>query len=227
MKNLSKWLAGTAMFCAVMHGFAAGAMAAPYSVTYTDTVSGGDPTLPAGVNLGEQVRAEFILNNGNSSVANQTWTAADLKCVIFTFNNAQDKYIAVSYSSKPLSTSETIGNFVTNGSGQLLAGSIDWADFPVLNPQKTNIAGLTSFDDWVFDGSNGVFFWNGYLLGIDLVNVANDNQVTNWSNPVPSNGVCLPASPAPAMANQTLVFLGAGLLMAGLWSVRRLAARRN
>jgi len=227
MKNLSKSLAGVAVFGAAMVGFAAGAMAAPFSVTYTDTVSPAS-TLPAGINLGEQATVKLILDNGNSSVANQTWTAADVQCVIFTFNNAQDKFVAINYAGNPFS-SATTGNFMTDGSGQLQVGTIDWEDSsdPITNPQKTNISGVTLYD-WYLDGSNEVIDWSpdeAYFT-----NVGNDDQVTNWSNPVPSNGICAGSaapSPAPAMANQTLVFLGAGLLMAGLWSVRRLAARRN
>lgn len=117
MKNLSKWLAGTAMFGAVV-GFAAGAMAAPFSLTYTDTVSTGG-TLPAGINTGERATVKLILDNSNSSVANQTWTAADVQCVIFTFNDAQNKYVAINYAGNPFSSSTT-GNFTINGSGELL-----------------------------------------------------------------------------------------------------------
>ena len=41
-----------------------------------------------------------------------------------------------------------------------------------------------------------------------------------------NGGVCATANPAPAVSNHTAVFIGAALLLAGLWSVRRVARRR-
>ena len=41
-----------------------------------------------------------------------------------------------------------------------------------------------------------------------------------------NGGICVQRDPAPAVSNHTAVFVGAALLLAGLWSVRRLARRR-
>lgn len=41
-----------------------------------------------------------------------------------------------------------------------------------------------------------------------------------------NGGVCVERSPAPAVSNRNAIFVGVGLLLAGLWSVRRLARRR-
>jgi hypothetical protein len=40
------------------------------------------------------------------------------------------------------------------------------------------------------------------------------------------DGVCAAQSPAPAVSNRNVVFLAAGLLLAGFWSVRRLGRRQ-
>ena len=86
--SISKWLAGVAA-C----GLAVGAVAAPFSVTYTDTVIQSNL---AAVPNGEAVSVAFILDNGNSTTVNQVWSAANLKCVIFTFNNDPTKFAAIS-----------------------------------------------------------------------------------------------------------------------------------
>ena len=41
-----------------------------------------------------------------------------------------------------------------------------------------------------------------------------------------NGGMCATANPAPAVSNRNAVFMGAALLLAGLWSVRRIARRR-
>ena len=41
-----------------------------------------------------------------------------------------------------------------------------------------------------------------------------------------NGGVCVQRKPAPAVSNHTAIFVGAGLLLTGLWQVRRRLARR-
>lgn len=213
--STSKWLTGVAA-C----GLTVIAVAAPFSVKYTDTVSASPP--PPGIINGQQVTVEFILDNGNSSAASQTWSAANLKLVCFTFNNAQDKSVSIDYSGSPLtangSTVVTTGNFTTNGSGQLQAGTIDWEDFrdPIPNPHVTNLAGVTTVGDWFIDHFNHVIRFDTGQLG--FTNVVNDDTVTNWSNPVPSTGVCsggsaigatttaVISSLSPSVVGQSLTF---------------------
>ena len=180
-------------------------MAAPFSVSYTDTVSSS--TIPTEIIVGQQATVQFILDNGNNSAANQTWSAANLKCVIFTFNNGQNKSVAIDYSGSPLAagpSSVATGNFTTNGAGQLQAGTFDWEDYrdPIPNPHVTNIAGVILVRDWFIDHLNHVI---GFDAGqVAFTNVINDDQVTNWSNPVPSSGVC---SGGPGIGATTTVVI--------------------
>ena len=222
-----KWLTGTAV-C----GLAVGAGAAPFSVKYTDTVSAVTP--PPGIISGQQVTVEFILDNGSSSAANQTWSAANLKLACFTFNNAQDQSVAIDYSGSPLSAGPSVvtaGNFTTNGAGQLQAGAIDWEDFrdPVPVPHVTNIAGVTAVSDWFIDAFNHVIAFNTGQLG--FTNVTNDGQATNWSNPVASSGACggsAPPPPPPSVSQPVptlnewgLVMLSGLLALGAVFSLRR------
>ncbi len=176
------------VICATALAIASIANAAPYAVTYTDTIGGGTNAI-TGINIGEQTNATLVFDNGNNSVANQTWSAADVQCVIFTFNNAKDKFAAVNYAGAPF-TSVTTGSFATNGAGQLQAGTFDWEDGtdPITNPFVTNIAGVTSFEDWYLDAANRVVYLNVGAIG--YTNVVNDTQVTNWTNPIPAPGLC-------------------------------------
>jgi hypothetical protein len=41
-----------------------------------------------------------------------------------------------------------------------------------------------------------------------------------------NGGICVQRNPAPAVSNHNAIFIAAGLLLAGVWQVRRLARRR-
>jgi hypothetical protein len=161
-----KWLTGAAAL-----GFATGAMAAPYSVTYADTTS--NSVASAGINSGEQATIKLILDNGNSSVANQTWTSANAKCVIFTFNNAQNLFVAINYSASTLPF--ITGSFTTNGAGVLQTAPTDWGDGsdPVIGTVSTNITGATPVAQWFINGSNNVIDINAGP--ISFTNVGNNS----------------------------------------------------
>ncbi len=225
-RTLSSWLAG-----AVGFGLAAGALAAPYAVSYTSTTQ-TNSVLPAGVNNGEQFTLTLVLDNGGATTASQSWSADNVQCAIFVFNNAQDKFTAVNYVGHPFTTSTT-GNFTTNASGQLQAGAILWEDLsdPIPNPYATNIAGITSVFDWFLNGINDVLFWNSVNISAGFVNVANDVQVSSWSNPVPASGTCglyfgppAAAKPIPDM-NAWGIALLSGLL--GFGAILALQRRRR
>lgn len=224
--NIPKWLTVAAAF-----GFAAGAMAAPFSVKYTDTASTSGPGL--GIISGQQATITLFLDNGNSSVANQTWSAANLKCITFTFNNAQNLFVTINYSGSPLGsnpTATTLGNFTTNASGVLLTVPTDWEDTasPIPNPTVSNIA-ITPVNNWFIDGLNEVLDGNG--THISFTNVHNDIIASNWSNPVPS-GVCAgapppppptptPTQPIPTLTEWGVVVLSSLLVLGAVFSLRR------
>ena len=207
-RTISEWLTGVAA-----GALAIGAAAAPFSVKYSDTVS---TSSVAAIPNGQQVNVGLILDNGSSSTASQSWSATNLKCIIFTFNNDPTKFAAINYSGSPLSAGpETflLGSFTTNGSGQLQAGTIDWEDFrsPFTAPNLTNIAGVTAVSDWFIDAFNHVIAF-GAAGQLGFTNVTNNGQVTNWSNPVSSTGSCSGGSVGPS---STTTNLGSSLKQAG------------
>ena len=189
-RNISKWLIGAATLA-----IAVGAVAAPYRVTYSDTAS--DSTL--GINSGEQATIELVLDNGNSSAANQTWTAADVQCVVFTFNNAQNLHVAIDYSASPFTTA-VAGDFTTNVSGVLQTAPTNWTDDadPIANPVVTNIGGSTPVDAWWINGVNEVLSLTFGANDVTFTNVGNNIVAADWSNPVPASGVCAAFFPSQA-----------------------------
>lgn len=223
--SISKWLTGVAA-C----GLAVGAVAAPFSVKYSDTVFNSSV---AAIPNGQQVTVEFILDNGGSSTASQSWSAANLKLVCFTFNNDPTKFASINYSGSPLTAGpETfvLGSFTTNGSGQLQSGALDWEDFrsPFTAPNLTNIAGVTAVTDWFIDAFNHVVSF-GAAGQLGFTNVTNDGQFTNWSNPVASTGSCSGGSsgpgpttntPIPTLSEWALVLLIGLMLAVGAAAVR-------
>jgi hypothetical protein len=217
-KSISMFLVGVAAL-----GFAFGAMAAPYSVTYSDTANGS----VLGINSGEPFRVRFVFDNGNSSAANQSWSASSLQCVIFTFNNAQDKYVAINYAGNA-NLYSAIGNFTTDGSGQLQAGTIDWEDgSPINKPFGTNIIGINQMDSWYINASNDVLYWNNPSGHIGFTNVSNDTQISNWSNPTPANGVCsqyvsTQAKSIPTLDHWGMILLSSLLALGSIMTLRRL-----
>jgi hypothetical protein len=217
MKHIAKLFIAVATL-----GFAVSGMAAPYSVTYSDTAFTGG-FYPPGINAGELATVRFVLDNGNNSTANQTWTAANVQCVIFTFNNVQNAYAAIQYSGN--SFYRTVGNFTTDGSGQLQSGTIDWEDgSPITAPHRTNIPGASNLDSWYINNDNDVLFWNNPSGEIGFVNVNSDDQVTNWSNPIPAYGVCdryfAPTS-IPAMSGWGMSIMASLLSLAAITGLRR------
>ncbi len=226
-QQLSKWLASAALF-----GFTACVIAAPYSVTYTDTATTSD-TLPANIIAGQQFTIEFVFDNGNGTAANQSWSADNVQCAIFTFNNAQDVFLAINVSTKPF-TSSTVGNFTTDAAGHLQAGAISWYDDgPIANPQKSNVSGFSAgANAWYIDGGNDVVNFNSTNVSVGMATVGNNVQVANWTNPVPAGGVCAAFFPAPAAQSQAIPALSEwGVIMLstllGLGAILALRRKRQ
>jgi hypothetical protein len=226
-KNTRSWAIGATLFF-----LATAAYSAPYSVTYSDTITTGG-SVPTGINLGETVTVELVLDNGNSSTDTQTWSAADLQCVIFRYNNAQNEFLAINYAGKPL-TGTTTGSFTTNGAGQLQPGTFTWVEGnqPLINPFKTNVTvGITETDNWFLNARNDVTFWNRpSYLSVGFANVANDDDPANWTNPVPAAGVCasfFPTTSPQSSSIPTLDIWGVLILIALLVGGAALQLRRR
>ena len=62
--------------------FANMALAAPYDLHFTSTVSGNDPAF--GVTMGDSFEITVRVDNGGTTAVNQTWQFADIQSVRFS-----------------------------------------------------------------------------------------------------------------------------------------------
>jgi hypothetical protein len=205
---------------------AAAANAAPYAVTHSDALN-TNTVLPPGITAGQPMSTTFVLDNGGSVATNQTWGAATVQCVIFRFNSAGDRFLAVNYVGSPF-TSTTTGSFATDGAGVLIAGTITWIDFPPpVPPNKyvTNVVGAGPLDGWFINANNDVVLFNpSDSPSVGYVNVSNDTASANWSNPQPAPGLCaslLTPQVVPTLGEWGWIVLSALLAMAAFVGLRR------
>jgi hypothetical protein len=145
------------------------AHAISFIASYNDTVS---LSSVSGVNAGDPLSILIELDNGGTSIANQTWTSANVTNIIFDFNNGANRTVF-----NPVFNS-SFGNFVTDGSGILTEVPTDWLTFPGASVQSTN--STSTPDGWYINGQNGVFFTTDGG-GVDISNVAGNTVSTNWT----------------------------------------------
>lgn len=206
------------------------AVALPYSVSYTDTITTSD-SLPSSINLGQQVTTIFVLDNGNASTLNQTWNASDVQCVIFKFNNAQDRYVAIDYTAS--SFNNTTGSFATDGSGALTSAPGQWVDNAgplISSPYAQNITGNPHLTDWYINAGNDVVFWTG-TLAVGFNNVVNDTTAAYWTNPASAGGTCAaygpyyvngePPTSIPTLSQWGMILMSSLLALVSIVALRR------
>ena len=148
--QLLKALCLPAVTCAVFSAIPA--HAAIFTATYTDTVSenlGVD-----NVNVGDTAVITYQLDNGGTSLLNQTWTASDIVSVTFNFGNGAHVTTFNPNGGDGLSVST--GSFVTNASGQLTAVPSEWYDYTNVNVVSTNSTQTPI--GWYVNGGNGVYY---------------------------------------------------------------------
>ena len=171
--QLLKALCLPAVTCAVFSAIPA--HAAIFTATYTDTVSqnvGVD-----NVTVGDTAVITYKLDNGGTSLFNQTWSATDIVSVTFNFGNGAYVTTFDPNGVGGDGLSATTGSFVTNASGQLTAVPSNWQDDSNLNVVSTNST-QTPFS-WFVNGGNGVYYTgNG---GVSLTNVAGNIDPANWT----------------------------------------------
>ena len=98
------------------------ASATSYSTTYVGTIGTDDDRFSRerfpNIVEGESYAVTLVMNNGNASAASQAWSADDVECLIFRFNDARDVVYAEDISSTNPYVS---GSVVTNETGTLTA----------------------------------------------------------------------------------------------------------
>ena len=178
--------------------------AAVFNFTYTDTVSFNNNFVD-NVNFGDTAVITYQLDNGGTSLFNQTWTASDIVSITFDFGNGAHTTTFDPNGGDGLSSST--GSFVTDGLGQLTAVPSAWTDTSQVNVISTNSAQTPS--GWTVDGGNPVYFTNNFIGSIFLTNVSGNIDPQNWTV-APADTL---TTPEPSTLLGLLVIGGAGLLI--------------
>ncbi|GCL54848.1 hypothetical protein NIES3806_21910 [Microcystis aeruginosa NIES-3806] len=168
--QLLKALCLPAVTCAVFSAIPA--HAAIFTATYTGTVSSATVD---NVSVGNTAVITYQLDNGGTSLFNQTWTASDIVSVTFNFGNGA--HVTTFNPNGGNGLEGTTGSFVTNASGQLTAVPSEWGG-------QSNVVSTNSTqtpDGWVVNGSNGVYFTNTFSNGVNLTNVSGNIVAANWT----------------------------------------------
>ena len=172
--QLLKALCLPAVTCAVFSAIPA--HAAIFTATYTGTVSSADVD---NVNVGDTAVITYQLDNGGTSLFNQTWNASNIVSVTFNFGNGA--HVTTFNPNGGNGLDGTTGSFVTNASGTLTAVPTDWSDSNNVNVVSTN--STQTPDAWYVNGDNGVYYTllNNTSYGVDLTNVSGNTTPANWT----------------------------------------------
>jgi hypothetical protein len=170
--QLLKALCLPAVTCAVFSAIPA--HAAIFTATYTDTVSSAAVD---NVTAGDTAVITYQLDNGGTSLLNQTWTASDIVSVTFNFGNGA--HVTTFNPNGGDGLSQSIGSFVTNGLGQLTAVPSGWTDFSNVNVVSTN--STQTPNAWFVNGFNSVYSTNNFSNDVSLTNVAGNIVAANWT----------------------------------------------
>jgi hypothetical protein len=155
------------------------AVAAPFSVTRTDTVA---PLSQAPYIPGQSLSVTFVLDNGGTSAASQTWNAVDVVSVTYVLNNGAITTVFDPNGGDGMS--DTLGSFVTDWTGALTAVPTHWADdsgtVPIIS--SNDPAGSTAIWWWV-NANNSIYYnIDGGNLSAEATNVANNINPAFWSD---------------------------------------------
>ncbi|REJ45549.1 MAG: PEP-CTERM sorting domain-containing protein [Microcystis flos-aquae DF17] len=170
--QLLKALCLPGVTCAVFTAIPA--HAAIFTATYTDTVFYADVD---NVIVGDTAVITYQLDNGGTSLFNQTWNASDIVTVTFNFGNGAHVTTFNPNGGDGLSVST--GSFVTNASGQLTAVPSDWYDPTNVNVVSTN--STQTPNAWFVSGSNAVYYTNNFDYSVALTNVSGNIVAANWT----------------------------------------------
>ena len=175
--QLLKALCLPAVTCAVFSAIPA--HAAIFTATYTGTVAAPTSSpLVDNVSVGNTAVITYQLDNGGTSLLNQTWTASNIVSVTFNFGNGA--HVTTFNPNGGDGLDGTTGSFVTNASGQLTAVPSEWYDDTNVNVVSTNSTQTPI--GWYVNGFNGVYYTDpNYYYEVNLTNVEGNIDPANWT----------------------------------------------
>ena len=184
--------------------------AAVVSATFLSTANNSEEEEPYvdNVSLGDQFKVVIAMDNGGSTLFNQTWNASDVLSVTFEFNNGAHKTVFDPNGGDGFSTN--VGSFVTNGSGQLTSVPSSWTDEDNVNIVSTN--STQAPNAWYLNSENDKYYTNDFDFSVGLLN-ANENTIaSNWT---------ISSSPTAIPEPSSLAVFGIGMCVAGVRAARR------
>lgn len=144
---------------------------------FTDRVDSINPDparLPAGVAFRDPLQIDVTVNNGNNSIANQTWRFTDLVNIEV---RAGSNYSA---QINPLTGTifDNSGVFQTGGSGNLLALLILWGVF-LTDGMDIDSNGEVIIE-WYLGNCNNIIYLNDVMKGLGSA-LDGINSLVHWS----------------------------------------------
>lgn len=201
------------------------ASAAPFSISHTGTTSSS--SIP-GITGGETYDITLVFDNGGATALSQTWTGADLRCVIWRFNNARNFVYTQNLVADP--PGAIGGSAATDAAGALTSNFSSVNDFPTSGSNYTVTGGsLTLPLAWFANSINGIFFDTNTTQGVNDGSGGVQMAAGGWSNPVPFAGDCAglllgpPPATVPTLSDFALWLMTLSLMVAGFFYTRRWA----
>ena len=178
------------------------------SATFLSTANNSEFNVPYvdNVSLGDQFKVVIAMDNGGSTLFNQTWNASDVLSVTFEFNNGAHKTVFDPNGGDGFSTN--VGSFVTNGSGQLTSVPSSWTDEDNVNIVSTNST-QTPYD-WFLNSLNDKYYTQFGSVG--LQDSIENTIASNWT---------ISSSPTAIPEPSSLAVFGIGMCVAGVRTARR------
>lgn len=197
-----------AVCVAVMAVMAGQSQAAVVSATFLSTAANpanGKPFVD-NVSFGDQFKVVIAMDNGGSTLINQTWDSSNFLSVTFDFNNGAHKTVF----NPNVGNGFAIGSFVTDGLGQLT----EVPSFMFYDPATVISTNSTQTPSaFTLGGSTNIYFTNGNNFSVGISDPYTPRDAPNWTISFDSSG----AVPEPS----SLAVFGIGVCVAGVRAARR------
>jgi hypothetical protein len=166
-----------------------------YNELFVDNVSAGDPFV-----------VQIVLDNGGTSIGNQTWTSADVVSVIFDFGNGAHRTVFNPNGGDGFTTS--VGSFATDAAGSLTQVPSSWTDESNVNVFSTNSSQTPNA--WFLNDLNDKYYTDSFVFAVGIPSPDANTIVSNWTI-------------APIPEPSAVALLGVGVVLGGLALRRRSA----
>lgn len=208
------------------------AHAEQFATRYAGTVA--NSAIP-GITNGQPYYVTLVFDNGGNTVLNQSWSAGDLTCVIYSMAGGTIVYAQDLVANPP----DAGGSATTDATGYLNAmfTFLNMAPAPA-SLQYSATSPIAGHAAWTANGANPVFgYWAAPSPELIFDDAAGGVQMaaSQWGPPQAFTGTCAApatppapptpnATPVPTLGHAALALL-AGLLGAVGWRMRQRGAR--